>query len=146
MPRLSCIPGESFLPVLDALRDSTIELDIARHEAGAGTMALAGAELTGRAGVVAVSRGPGAMHAAVSLQASPRDEAFEALSGTDLVNPNFTALTQAYGVPAVRVTNARVFIGQYESLARRGRPRLIEVMQDSDHSTPDLSLTQISAR
>ena len=32
-----CLPGESFLPVLDALYDSPIRLVTCRHEQGAGT-------------------------------------------------------------------------------------------------------------
>lgn len=71
--RVSCVPGESFLPVLDALLDSSIELDVCRHEAGAGNMALAVAKLTGRAGVAAVSRGPGAMHASIALHTAEQD-------------------------------------------------------------------------
>ena len=34
-----CVPGESYLPVLDALRDSPITLTVCRHEGGAAMMA-----------------------------------------------------------------------------------------------------------
>lgn len=71
--RISCVPGESYLPVLDALISSPIKLDVARHEAGAGNMALAHGKLTGRAGVVAVTRGPGAMHAAIAVHTAEQD-------------------------------------------------------------------------
>lgn len=71
--RLSCVPGESFLPVLDALIGSPIEVDVCRHEAGAGNMAVAVAKLTGRVGVVAASRGPGAMHAAIAVHTAEQD-------------------------------------------------------------------------
>ncbi|MGD9607013.1 MAG: thiamine pyrophosphate-dependent enzyme [Leucobacter sp.] len=71
--RISCVPGESYLPVLDALIDSGIELDVCRHEAGAGNMAVAAGKLTGRAGVVAVTRGPGAMHAAIAVHTAQQD-------------------------------------------------------------------------
>lgn len=71
--RMSCVPGESFLPVLDAVIDSPIRLDVCRHEAGAGNMAIATAKLTGLAGVAAVTRGPGAMHAAIAVHTAEQD-------------------------------------------------------------------------
>lgn len=71
--RISCVPGESYLPVLDALIDSPIELDVCRHEANAANMAVAAGKLTGRAGVVAVTRGPGAMHAAIAVHTAQQD-------------------------------------------------------------------------
>ena len=59
--RIFCVPGESYLEVLDALADaSDIDTVVCRHEGGAGLMAVADAKITGRPGVVAVSRGPGA--------------------------------------------------------------------------------------
>lgn len=71
--RVSCVPGESYLPVLDALRDRPIEVDVCRHEAGAGNMAVATGKLTGRAGVAMVTRGPGAMHAAIAVHTAEQD-------------------------------------------------------------------------
>ncbi len=64
-----CVPGESYLPVLDALRDARDEIRtvVARHEGAAATMAEAHARLTGRPGVCLVTRGPGATHAMVGL-------------------------------------------------------------------------------
>ncbi len=60
------VPGESFLPVLDALRDrqDVIRFVTARHEGAAAFMADAAGKLTGLPGVCLVSRGPGALHAA----------------------------------------------------------------------------------
>jgi acetolactate synthase-1/2/3 large subunit len=46
-----CVPGESFLPVLDALRDSSITVTVCRHEGGAAMMAEAIGKVTGRPGV-----------------------------------------------------------------------------------------------
>ena len=64
-----CVPGESYLPVLDALRDARDEIRtvVARHEGAAATMAEAYGRLTGRPGVCLVTRGPGATHAMVGL-------------------------------------------------------------------------------
>ena len=45
-----CLPGESYLPVLDALYDSPIRLITCRHEQGAANAAEAYGKLTGRPG------------------------------------------------------------------------------------------------
>jgi acetolactate synthase-1/2/3 large subunit len=55
---LFCVPGESYLPVLDALAiRKGIHVVTCRHEGGAGLAAVGDAKLTGKLGVVAVSRG-----------------------------------------------------------------------------------------
>lgn len=69
------VPGESFLPVLDALYDpphpiSTIST---RHEEGAGFAAEAYAKATGRPGVVMVTRGPGITNASIALHTAMQD-------------------------------------------------------------------------
>jgi acetolactate synthase I/II/III large subunit len=68
-----CIPGESYIAVLDALRDAPIRLVVARHEAGAANMADAYGKLTGRPGICLVTRAPGATHAAVGIHAAYQD-------------------------------------------------------------------------
>src|SRR3712207_1614770 len=68
-----CVPGESYLPVLNALRDSRIEVVTCRHEAAAGNMAVAYGKLTGRPGVCLVTRGPGATHASVAVHTAQQD-------------------------------------------------------------------------
>jgi acetolactate synthase-1/2/3 large subunit len=68
--RIFCVPGESYLGLLDALYDNRIDTVVCRHEAGAGYMALADARLTGRPGIVCVSRGPGASNAAIAAYAA----------------------------------------------------------------------------
>ena len=61
---IHCVPGESFLPVLDALRDHPgIRTVVTRHEGAAANMAEADGKLTGRPGICFVTRGPGASHA-----------------------------------------------------------------------------------
>ena len=57
-----CVPGESFLGLLDGLHDNrdAIRTITCRHEMGAANMADAYAKLTGRPGICAVTRGPGA--------------------------------------------------------------------------------------
>lgn len=68
-----CVPGESYLAVLDALHDAEIRLTICRQEGGAAMMAEAAGKLTGRPGICFVTRGPGAMNAAPGLHVARQD-------------------------------------------------------------------------
>lgn len=70
-----CVPGESFIAVLDALYDARddIRLITTRHESGAAFMAEAHGKLTGRPGVCLVSRGPGACNASIGIHAAAQD-------------------------------------------------------------------------
>lgn len=70
-----CVPGESYLAVLDALHDvrDRFRLINARHEAGAAHMAEAHGKVTGRPGICLVTRGPGATHAAVGVHTAMQD-------------------------------------------------------------------------
>lgn len=71
--RAYCVPGESYLPVLDAFLDSGIDLITCYHESAAGFMAVADGRFTGRPGVCLVSRGPGATNAAIALHTAEQD-------------------------------------------------------------------------
>jgi len=72
--RVFCVPGESYLAVLDALHDSNaIETVVCRHESGAGLMAVGDAKLTARPGVAFVSRGPGATNASIAVHVAEQD-------------------------------------------------------------------------
>jgi acetolactate synthase I/II/III large subunit len=73
--RVYCVPGESYLAALDALRDSSIEVTVCRQEAGAAMMALTEGRLTGRPGVCFVTRGPGATNAAHGVHIAEHDSA-----------------------------------------------------------------------
>ncbi|HMT14718.1 MAG TPA: thiamine pyrophosphate-binding protein, partial [Aestuariivirga sp.] len=64
--RVYCVPGESYLTLLDALHGSGIEVIVCRHEGGAGFMAVAEAKLRGRPTACAVSPGPGATKAPIA--------------------------------------------------------------------------------
>lgn len=69
-----CVPGESYLPLTDAfLEYPNMKLVVCRHESGAGFMAVAHGKVTGKAGVCIVSRGPGAMNAAIALHVAYHD-------------------------------------------------------------------------
>jgi len=68
-----CVPGESFLGVLDALREAPIALTVCRHEGGCAMMAEAIGKATGRPGVCFVTRGPGATNAASGIHVAQQD-------------------------------------------------------------------------
>ena len=69
------VPGESYLPVLDALVDVADRLTfvVCRQEGGAAYMAEAYGKLTGRPGIAMVTRGPGATNAAVGVHTAAQD-------------------------------------------------------------------------
>jgi acetolactate synthase-1/2/3 large subunit len=72
--RLFCVPGESYLEVLDALYDTPeIALIVAKHEGAAANMAEADGKLTGRPGICFVTRGPGAAHASIGVHTAYHD-------------------------------------------------------------------------
>ncbi|MFZ5610359.1 MAG: thiamine pyrophosphate-dependent enzyme [Pseudomonadota bacterium] len=64
-----CVPGESYLAVLDALYDAAgrLRLITCRQEGGAATMAEAHGRLTNKPGICFVTRGPGATNAAIGV-------------------------------------------------------------------------------
>jgi acetolactate synthase-1/2/3 large subunit len=70
-----CVPGESYLPVLDALYDvrDEIKLVVCRQEGGAAYMADAYGKMTGRPGICFVTRGPGATNASVGVHTAFQD-------------------------------------------------------------------------
>src|SRR6202049_452844 len=70
-----CVPGESYLAVLDALYDARqrVRLINARHEAGAANMAEAYGKLTSKPGIAMVTRGPDACHAAIGVHTARQD-------------------------------------------------------------------------
>src|SRR5512145_3178099 len=72
-----CVPGESYIAVLDALcepeRDGRIRLVSARQEGGAAFMAEAYGKLTGRPGICFVTRGPGASNASIGVHTAFHD-------------------------------------------------------------------------
>ena len=85
------VPGESFLPLLDGLVDHSKDFRFitCRQEGGAAYMAEAYAKLTGKPGVVMVTRGPGASNAMVGIHTAYQDSTPLVLLigqvGTDMV-------------------------------------------------------------
>ncbi len=71
--RVFCVPGESYLPILDALYRKKIKVIVCRQEGGAAFMAEAQAKLTGKPGVVLATRGPGAANAVIGVHTAMQD-------------------------------------------------------------------------
>jgi acetolactate synthase-1/2/3 large subunit len=71
--RVYCVPGESYLPVLDALYDSPIRTIVCRQEGGAAMMADCHGKLTGKPGICLVTRGPGATNASAGIHIAMQD-------------------------------------------------------------------------
>src|SRR5215472_14392833 len=68
-----CVPGESYLAVLDAFHDCDLALTVCRQEGGAAMMAEAAGKATGRPGICFVTRGPGATNASAGLHIARQD-------------------------------------------------------------------------
>jgi acetolactate synthase-1/2/3 large subunit len=69
-----CVPGESYLAVLDALHDAnSIAVTVCRQEGGAAMMADAYGKLTGKPGICFVTRGPGATNASPGVHIAFQD-------------------------------------------------------------------------
>jgi len=89
--RAFCVPGESYLAVIDALYDvrDRISLVVCRQEGGAAFMAEAYGKLTGRPGICMVTRGPGATNASIGVHTAYQDSSpmilFIGQIGSDVV-------------------------------------------------------------
>lgn len=73
--RLFMVPGESYLPCIDALYDhqDAIQAVVCRQEGGAAYMAEAHGKLTGEPGICFVTRGPGATNASIAVHTAYQD-------------------------------------------------------------------------
>ena len=89
--RAFCVPGESYLAVIDALYDvrERIGLVVCRQEGGAANMAEAWGKLTGAPGICFATRGPGATNASIGVHTAFQDSTpmilFIGQVGTDFV-------------------------------------------------------------
>jgi acetolactate synthase I/II/III large subunit len=69
-----CVPGESYLPIMDALYSHpTIQLMATRHESGASFMAEGFAKATGKPAVVMATRGVGAANLSIGVHTAYQD-------------------------------------------------------------------------
>lgn len=153
------VPGESYLPLLDAMLDVPVRLITCRHEAAAANMAEAAAKLTGRPGVAMVTRGPGATHAAIGMHTAQQDSTPLLLLvgqvGDDMLGREaFQEVDygQLFGGIAKRVVTLRdpARIGEQMaaafSCALSGRPGpVVVVLPDDQLSRPSDSVAQVPA-
>ncbi|WP_143416113.1 thiamine pyrophosphate-binding protein [Geobacillus sp. E263] len=69
-----CVPGESYLPLMDAIFDEpSLQLISARHEGGASFMAEGYAKASGKPGVVLATRGVGGANLAIGVHTARQD-------------------------------------------------------------------------
>lgn len=69
-----CVPGESYLPILDALHDvPEIQVISTRHEGGAAFMAEGYAKATRKPGIVLATRGVGAANLSIGVHTAYQD-------------------------------------------------------------------------
>ncbi len=70
-----CVPGESYLDVIDSLYEhrESIRLIVCRQEGGAAFMAEAYGKCTGKPGICFVTRGPGATNASIGVHTAFQD-------------------------------------------------------------------------
>ncbi len=131
------VPGESFLPVLNALIEpkSPVTVVSTRHEEGAGFAAEAFAKASGRPGVAMVTRGPGVTNVSIALHTAmqdstplvvfvgqvPTDQRYrEAFQEVDLVSYLSPIVKWAIEVP--QTERLPELIRQAFRVARTGRP------------------------
>jgi acetolactate synthase-1/2/3 large subunit len=130
-----CIPGESYLPVLDALTDTGIQVTVCRNEGGAAMMAEAYGKATGRPGICFVTRGPGATNASAGVHVASQDstplilfvgQVERRFLGRDAVQElDYRAVFGSMTKWAAQIDNAaRIaeFVGRAFALAMAGRP------------------------
>ena len=130
-----CIPGESYLPVLDALTDCGIQVTVCRNEGGAAMMAEAHGKATGRPGICFVTRAPGATNAAAGVHVASQDstplilfvgQVERRFLGRDAVQElDYRAVFGSMTKWAAQIDNAArtaEYVGRAFALAMAGRP------------------------
>ncbi|HEY0316597.1 MAG TPA: thiamine pyrophosphate-binding protein [Sphingomonas sp.] len=134
--RIFCVPGESYLAVLDALHDApAIDLVVCRQEGGAAYMAEADGKLTGRPGVCFVTRGPGATNASIGVHTAFQDStpmilfvgdvARDAKDREGFQEVDFPAMFRPLAKWAARIDDARripEYVARAYAVAMSGRP------------------------
>jgi acetolactate synthase-1/2/3 large subunit len=151
-----CVPGESYIAVLDALYDARemIKLIVTRHESGTTFMADAYAKLTGQPGVAFVTRGPGATNAAIGIHTSFQDstpvilfigqvgtdfaerEAFQEIDYRQMFGPMVKWVAQIDSAGRVPEFIARAF-----QVATSGRPGPVVLALPEDMQTQVADVT-----
>ena len=140
------VPGESFLPLLDACdRHPDIALISTRHESGAAFMAEADAKVTGRPALAMATRGVGAANLSIGVHTASQDStpmvvilgqvesAFlgrEAFQEVDL--PSFYREITKWAVTAPSSERLPELVGRAIHVATSGRPGPVMVAVPAD--------------
>ncbi len=158
-----CVPGESYLDLLDGLyaQRNRIQLVTCRFEAGAVHMAEAHGKLTGQPGVAIVTRGPGACHASIGVHVAFQDstplvlivgqipfaetdrESFQEVDYRKMFAPLAKWVTQIDDAARIPELMAHAF-----DVARSGRPgpvvvAISEEMQREAAAVPDIGPARV---
>ncbi len=140
-----CVPGESYLGVIDALYDSDVALIANRQEGGAAFAAEAYAKSSGGVGVCLVTRGPGAANATIGVHTARQDSTplvllvgqverghsgREAFQEVDL--PALFAPITKWSVEVREAQRVPELVGRAFHVARSGRPGPVAVSLPAD--------------
>ncbi|PPR22701.1 MAG: Acetolactate synthase large subunit, partial [Alphaproteobacteria bacterium MarineAlpha10_Bin1] len=155
-----CLPGESYLGVIESLRENQnkIRLIVNRHESGASFAATAHARMTNKPGIAFVSRGPGATNAAIGVHTARQDstplvlfigqvpthqlgrEAFQEVDYHIMFGPLSKGVLQAFTAGEVADITQRAL-----AIAVDGRPGPVIVVLPENVTTSETEDTEIPA-
>jgi acetolactate synthase-1/2/3 large subunit len=157
--RTYMVPGESFLPVLDAIeRHPDIQLVSARHESGAAFMAEADAKLTGVPAVAMASRAVGAANLAIGVHTAYQDSTpmvvllgqvpstflgREAFQEVDL--PRFFGQITKWGLTVPSADRLPEILSRAWQVATTGRPGPVVIALPSDVLDCDVDAHPLTA-
>mgnify|MGYP001186978356 FL=1 len=153
-----CLPGESYLGVIESLRDhqNEIRLVVNRHESGASFAACAHARMTNKPGIAFVSRGPGASNAAIGVHTARQDstpmvlfigqvpthqlgrEAFQEVDYHIMFGPLTKGVMQAFTASEVTDITQKAL-----ALAMDGRPGPVVVVLPENVTTSESKTKEI---
>jgi acetolactate synthase-1/2/3 large subunit len=66
--------------------------------------------------------------------------------GTDLLNPDFSALGSAYGALGLKVSRDPEFLPAFKKALAADQPAVIEVFTDAEYVTPSATLSELSGK
>jgi len=154
-----CVPGESYLAVLDALYDARekIRLIVARQDGGAAYMAEAYGKVTGKPGICFVTRGPGATNASIGVHTAQQDstpmilfigqipgefadrEAFQEVDYRQMFGP-----MAKWAAQIDRPERMHEYVSHAFHLATSGRPGPVVLALPEDMLTQTASVTDVA--
>ncbi|MBT3238004.1 MAG: thiamine pyrophosphate-binding protein [Rhodospirillaceae bacterium] len=158
-----CVPGESYLEVLDGLYDHTNDIRVVscRHEHGAANMAEAYGKLTGKPGICMVTRGPGACNASIGVHTAFQDSTPMVLLIGQVARPHLgreafqeVDFGQMFGPLVKRVEQIETAAGASDAIGRAmhdavsGRPGPVVLSLPEDmlrETAPEAEFTPLAA-